>query len=238
MCSTLAAKGESILFRNYTLSEQAGAAPVSTKARLADFSDISIMDAAKATSAAPTYLPEVKLTREVDAQDTVFRFWDGGLLNNNPVHQVWDNRYDLDESPKQNQTPVTTCVVSIGCGWSDPKPPPSGLFARTRRFVGAMLSGLEYATNTEAKHRDFERNVRRINQRLSGDPGDTVNEKTAYFRFNTPTFKEDFNLDDYQQMPRLKQLTEKYLEESEVQRKIDECAHALVRQPWDDSFDP
>jgi len=243
MCSTLTNKGESMLFRNYALHDNASdALPVSTKAKQADFSDITIVDAARATSAAPVYLPEVSLMRTISDSrgkqvPTVFKFCDGGLLNNNPIDQVWDNRYDLDNSKAQDQTPVTTCVVSIGCGWCDPKPPPSGMFGRTKRLFSTMLSAVSFATNTEAKHRDFERNIKRINQRLPGKVGDPVNEQTAYFRFNVPTGKDEFHLDDYRQMPKPEELTHTYLRQIETRRRIDACARSLLRQPLDSTFD-
>uniref|UniRef100_A0A093VLB7 PNPLA domain-containing protein n=1 Tax=Talaromyces marneffei PM1 TaxID=1077442 RepID=A0A093VLB7_TALMA len=58
----------------------------------------SIIDAALATSAAPLYLPPVK----VNGID----FWDDGLLNNNPIDQVWSARHDLAPRPENATTPV------------------------------------------------------------------------------------------------------------------------------------
>jgi patatin-like phospholipase/acyl hydrolase len=60
-----------------------------------------------ATSAAPTYFPEMKWNNLV--------FWDGGLLNNNPVNQLWAARYDLVES--HDPEPKVSCVLSLGCGY-------------------------------------------------------------------------------------------------------------------------
>ena len=80
MCATLADKGESILLRNY--DPPFPAVPVSAGARDLDVSIITIKEAARATSAAPTYL------KQADIQG--LNFWDGGLLNNNPIVQVWD----------------------------------------------------------------------------------------------------------------------------------------------------
>jgi hypothetical protein len=209
MCSTLADKGETILFRSYDPPRDAE--PVTSGVNVGDFADVTIREAARATSAAPTYLPEMIIKGH--------RFWDGGLLNNNPVDQVWDARYDL--APTTTQTPVVSCVVSIGTGWSESKPSSSVFF---KRFLNTISQAVSFATNTEAKHRDFERNIRRMNERLPSS------EQTKYFRFNAPTGTEIFNLDDWQRMYRLKELTRKYLEQPDTRAKINECAQALARK--------
>jgi predicted acylesterase/phospholipase RssA len=208
MCSTLAEKGETILFRSY--SPPPDSTPVSSGVRDMDFSDVTIQEAARATSAAPTYLPEMIIKN--------FKFWDGGLLNNNPVVQVWDARYDL---AAETQTPAVSCVLSIGTSWSTHKPVSSNFF---KRFLNTISQTIAFATNTEAKHRDFERNIRRANQRLPED------QRTSYFRFNASTDNESVNLDDWQRMGRLKEYTRKYIQDPDTQRKIDECANVLARR--------
>lgn len=221
MCSTLADKGETMLFRSY--QPPSDAAPVSTAARSADFSDISILEACRATSAAPTYFPPMNISRMAStpttlARMTTFTFWDGGVLNNNPIDQVWDARFDLATSP--NETPAISCVVSIGTS-----------FANTKRSYGGQLQNLIYTvtqlmsfvTNTEAKHKDFARNIDRMNLRLPAD------QQTKYFRFNVPTGDEEFPMDDWQKMPKLKQKTQEYLDTPEIRQKIDECAPRLAR---------
>jgi hypothetical protein len=93
-----------------------------------------------------------------------------------------------------------------------------------KRFLNTISQAVSFATNTEAKHRDFERNIRRMNERLPSS------EQTKYFRFNAPTGTEIFNLDDWQRMYRLKELTRKYLEQPDTRAKINECAQALARK--------
>lgn len=214
MCSTLADKGESILFRSYPAPRDAE--PVSSKATLSQMENIDISTAARATSAAPTYLPEVIWNG--------LRFWDGGLLNNNPIHQLWTARYDLaepqpDPTRPANPAPPVSCIISLGTSWSDKTP--SGPF----RFINTVTRLAPFLTNTEAKNRDFRRESNRINARLPPE------EQTAYFRFNTPTGNETFTLDDYQQMGRLEELTEIYLKNSglQVPENIVEYARMLRR---------
>lgn len=218
MCSTLADKGETVLFRSY--EPPADVIPTTRDVRDADFSDITIIEAARATSAAPTYLPEMVITRPVPPkpEPVVFRFWDGGLLNNNPIDQVWDARLDL--ASDITETPVVSCVVSIGTSWSTPQSKPGGFVSR---FVNTLSQTVSFATNTEAKHRDFERRNKRRNVRLP------ENERTAYFHFNAPTGDQVFGLDDWQSMPKLKELTSQYLADPETKDKITECAQVLAR---------
>lgn len=200
MCSTLVDRGETILFRSY--KPPSDGEPLRSGA---NFSDVSINDASRATSAAPTYLPEMIIKG--------FRFWDGGLLNNNPVDQVWDARFDLAKAP--NQTPIVSCVVSIGTSWSTKK--------RGSGFFNTISQTVSFATNTEAKQRDFAHNINRMNLRAKPD------EQTEYYRFNAPTGDKDFNLDDWQQMENLKALTRKYLDDADTKAKIDKCARRLLR---------
>lgn len=208
LCSTLVNKGETILFRSYTPPPDG--TPVSGIVRDDNFfKDITIVDAARATSAAPTYLPEMDIKGQ--------RFWDGGLLNNNPIDQVWDARYDLATS--DTETPIVSCVLSIGTSWTNVTPVSSNFL---KRFLNTVSQTISFLTNTEAKHRDFERNIRRINERLPPD------QRTAYFRFNVHT-DESMGLDDWQKMDKLREYTRKYLQDQDVQEKIDECAKILAR---------
>jgi predicted acylesterase/phospholipase RssA len=107
MCATLADKGESILFRTYDAPADAEPVSGSAKDRFGSgtLAKIPITEAALATSAAPTYLPEVIWER--------LKFWDGGLLNNNPINQLWAARYDLAATTTDPPSPID-CVVSLG----------------------------------------------------------------------------------------------------------------------------
>ena len=191
---------------------------------------VTINEACRATSAAPTYLPAM------DIQG--IRFWDGGLLNNNPVDQVWDARYDLSEARTKDAAgkpkyidPSVSCVVSIGTSYCQELQDSS-----SRGFIGTVVKALGFATNTEAKHWDFMGNNIRRNARLSMD------ERTRYFRYNAKASK-DINLDDYQQMGLLERDTELYLRNfdgnlnadgramtpEELENHINECARQLAK---------
>ena len=191
MCATLADKGESILLRNY--DPPFPALPVSTGARDLDVNTVTIKEAARATSAAPTYLKEAKI-QGLD-------FWDGGLLNNNPIVQVWDTRDDL--VPRDAKIPRIKCIVSLGTShteYSIDRRVSSGI----QRFLNTVTKTVAFVTNTEAKHRDFDRNIRQLNRRRQA-------QATSYFRFNATTGQENIDLGDYSNIPILIEYTNEYL---------------------------
>ncbi|KFY84370.1 hypothetical protein V498_07837 [Pseudogymnoascus sp. VKM F-4517 (FW-2822)] len=69
---------------------------------------------------------------------------------------------------------------------------------------------------------DFKRFINRIRDR----PGSAENIK--YFRFDAPTNKKTFNLDDYKKMPLLKEITTAWLDQEKVKEKIGGCAKTLI----------
>ncbi|KAN0083468.1 hypothetical protein V8E54_002556 [Elaphomyces granulatus] len=83
---------------------------------------------------------------------------------------------------------------------------------------------MSFATNTEVKHHDFQRNNYRWNLRKQKE------EITHYFRFNAPLGDTSVDMADYQKIPLLKQKTEEYLKTNEVQIQIQRCAELLTKQ--------
>jgi hypothetical protein len=244
MCATLQERGESVLLRSYPMPKDAQ--PVSQNGEalhdVGGIENISIKIAARATSAAPTYFPDVELPGK---DNTKVVFWDGGLLNNNPIDQLWRARLDLvgldDPAPK------VACVLSLGTSWSKKGPPTfSDKWPRLSAFlqsttklplVGNGISKLidwitpaeqsiEFLTNTEAKHLDFHRYINRIAHR-NAEP----DAKTQYFRFNTPTDNTYIDMADYKQMQWLADCTTKWLSDPKVVPWVDKVAGFLAKMP-------
>ena len=205
MCGTRIDRRESVLFRSYTAPKDAGSS---------EFENIDIGSAACATSAAPTLLPSVSVL-DVD-------FWDGGMLNNNPINQVWGARYDLGTPPRSvEQTtddiaeePVVSSVVSIGTGRN------IGRVVLPEGLVNTIFASLAFVTNTNAKHEDFRRDLERQNLRK---PKGML---TKYFRFDAVK-GESFNIDDWQRIKDIKEETENWLRTDEAQNLFEECVEAL-----------
>lgn len=229
MCATLKDKGESILLRSYTWPEDA--APITHrcqqnhdgKTRINPqkdgtqlfLNDIPIINAARATSAAPVYLPEEEWRG--------MKFWDGGVLNNNPIEQIWNARFDL--VGPLDPPPRVSCVLSLGCGYvEDPKAkkPPAlmKVFSIGARFMESFMA------NTEAKTLDFQRLVQRIQR-----PRNDQNADMQYYRLNADCKNNKFDMADYTIMPKLEQLTKDYIETNEqAKQDIEACAQLLAKK--------
>jgi predicted acylesterase/phospholipase RssA len=160
-----------------------------------------------ATSAAPTYFPEVKWKD--------LTFWDGGLLNNNPIDQLWAARYDLVEAT--DPEPKISCVVSLGCGFVKAASP-SESWLQLSATVGSVIG---FATNTDAKGKDFSRHISDLNRRPHY-------AETKYFRFSVNMVGQEIGLADYKKMDVLKALTKKDILDSKNQKFINDCVDAIA----------
>lgn len=220
MCTTLKDEGESLLLRSYLQPE--GAKPITPIAREIStgkdedkfINSIDIVTAARATSAAPVYLPPEPW--HTPAGEIVF--WDGGVLNNNPIEQLWNARYDLVEA--HAPPPAVSLVLSIGCGKADPSKP---------HFLLRILRTLtryseSFMANTEAKHKDFERLVQRMKGR------DDQNGHVEYFRFEVPTKHQHFDMADPSIIKSLETMTAAYMREPEVDRALERVAQLLASE--------
>lgn len=100
-----------------------------------DLSTCTIIEAARATSAAPTYFPAITIGSST--------YFDGAMKYNNPILEVVDEvRTTFGNLP-------VGCLVSIGTGTSEYPPWRPSLFGT----VGTLT---RLATDTEAKHTDIK----------------------------------------------------------------------------------
>jgi predicted acylesterase/phospholipase RssA len=220
MCATRTDLGEAAILRSYTggNAEDASTEGSDTKESnevykkqhptvkaAVGFEDITIWEAARATSAAPTYFPEMKFKGVA--------FWDGGLLNNNPINQLWDARFDAE-------MPVR-CILSLGA--SRPTKTVLGPFALVNKIK--QIAG--FLTDCEPKHKDFERMIRRMNTKRPDY------KQIQYFRLNATTGSESIDLSDYRKVGDLEKYTNKYLDTPEVQETILRCAWMLANEKKD-----
>lgn len=205
LCTTAQNRAETVLFRSYA-HDVSHTPSIANNIMKAHHNEIDVSLATRATSAAPTYFPEVKW------RDLVF--WDGGLLNNNPIDQLWDARYDL--VAPYDPAPRVSCVVSLGCGYVKPGSPSSSWF-QLSSTVGNVIG---FATNTEAKGKDFSRHVSNLKRRKEY-------EDMQYIRFNVNMTGNDIDLADYNRMGELEKMTEKFLKDDKQQVWIDRCVDAL-----------
>ncbi|KAI8653554.1 PNPLA domain-containing protein [Fusarium keratoplasticum] len=207
-CTTAQNRAESVLLRSYKDKT------IYTKSKLntamqnhGDQMTISL--AARATSAAPTFFPEVKFPET----NPELVFWDGGLLNNNPIDQLWYTRFELVD-PK-DAAPAISCVISLGTGYVSPAKAKKSWF----KLVGVASKVMDFATNTNAKGKDFSRHMTHLNQR-------DEHRETKYIRFN-PYLKEEIGLDEYLRMEDLKKIAKEDMKKDTNQEFIEKAVDAI-----------
>ncbi|KAF2993897.1 hypothetical protein E8E13_002656 [Curvularia kusanoi] len=218
-CTTAQTKCETVLLRSYDpvqVDKEHYTPSATFKIMKANNHLVSISTAARATSAAPTFFPEVnfpiakpfsKLSASEKKSNLVF--WDGGLLNNNPIDQLWYARYELVEH--LSPSPPVSCVISLGTGFVNAESPASAWF----HLTGVVSSVMDFSTNTNAKAKDFTRHMNRLNCRAE-------HKKSQYVRLN-PRLTANIGLADYTRMEELRELTLKYIKEEGSQEWIDKA---------------
>ncbi|EXF73616.1 hypothetical protein CFIO01_07032 [Colletotrichum fioriniae PJ7] len=215
VCTTAQNRGETVLMKTYKNTNVYTSSTVNNLMK-SHGNEITMSLATRATSAAPTYFPEVKWPAGAEKPLT---FWDGGLLNNNPIDQLWNARYDLvqpGEAQEGAEEPKISCVISLGTGYNKTESPNDSWF----RLTGVAATVMAFATNTEAKGKDFSRHMAAINGRQKGP-------KTAYIRFNPTLGENKIGLADYTQMTLLKELTTKYIKQASGNEYFEKAVDAI-----------
>jgi len=173
--------------------------------------DITIWEAARATTAAPSFFKPQKLGQGPNAQLYV----DAALGVNNPIKQL------LDEAEKEFGTSRRLgLILSIGTGTrkTELSPPDRGLLKNWIRgpsfYINLVKTMKDKTTDSEAPHGDLE-------ARLGQYSG-------LYFRFSVPGAAEQVKLHHYKRMSSLKSLTQRYLQDESVSRNINRAAEFLA----------
>ncbi|RSL83724.1 hypothetical protein CEP51_004333 [Fusarium floridanum] len=214
-CTTAQNRAETVLLRTYKDNNiHCSSKTNDTMALHQDKVTISL--ATRATSAAPTYFPEVTFPEGTPKSKDHERlvFWDGGLLNNNPIDQLWYSRYELTQP--HEPPPAISCVISLGTGYTKPDSPSESWF----QLVGVAAEVMEFSTNTNAKAKDFTRHMTTLN--LRGEHKDT-----KYVRLNPSLGKSEIGLADYTKMKELKAMAQKYLTDKRNQEWINKVVDAI-----------
>ncbi|KAF8699114.1 Patatin-like phospholipase, partial [Rhizoctonia solani] len=171
-----------------------------------------IWEAGRATSAAPSYFPPIKLK---DEYGQLRSYIDGGLGYNNPSKELLNEARDVF-GPDH----AIGCFLSIGTGVDR-----NTGFQDVRRFNSAYDAFKAIALNSEQAHRE-------LNEYFSRTPG-------VYYRFNAgarlvgPNGDEDFAkqvaLEGWHKMDQIENLTSQYLREEGSIRGLKRCAERLNR---------
>ncbi|KAG9119195.1 hypothetical protein FRC07_005926 [Ceratobasidium sp. 392] len=166
----------------------------------------SIWQAARATSAAPSFFKPAMITDVVGP----WRFVDGGLGYNNPTKKL------LQEVAEQFPDRKVACVLSLGTG--------QGNVIRVRAAEGIPKPYLwkmrktlqQIATDCEDTH-----------AKLSGRFQTRTN---VYFRFNVDQGLQGVGLEEWKKHGRVQAHTMAYTQMHAIDRKIDAMVEAIVKR--------
>ncbi|KAK3395941.1 hypothetical protein B0T20DRAFT_49038 [Sordaria brevicollis] len=173
------------------------------------YRDCKIWQAARATSAAPTYFGPIKLTHDGVEEE----FIDAAVGFNNPISEVL-NEAGLELDPNLE----VGCILSLGCG-TRPRSlkaanaiPGSGIILLVR--AGVLMK--QMLTDPEKDHYLIETRMSEFDD--------------TYFRLSVPNGAVVVGLADYKKMQLLQQMTEEYLDTDEVSQKVEKVARILAER--------
>jgi hypothetical protein len=164
--------------------------------------DPTIVQAARATSAAPLFFKPLKAV----FQGLEEEYCDAGLGYNNPISLL------MDEAAELWQGRQFGCILSIGTGY--PK-----IVGAGPSLVGLLRKTIDIATDAEKIAEDVRKGWDRYSRQLSA----------VYFRFNVEQGLEDVQLDEYRKFGRVSAMTLHYLSKSRVRKDVDRCAECIKR---------
>ncbi|KAF8538287.1 acyl transferase/acyl hydrolase/lysophospholipase [Trichophaea hybrida] len=163
-----------------------------------------IWQAARATSAAPTFFKRIK----IGGQHAEIEYIDGGIGFNNPVQQVLDEAHTIHEN-----RPVD-CILSVGTGraLTVGLPQPDTFQKLLPTYIITVLKRL--AT-------DSERTSREVEKRYRSTPG-------VYFRFNVEQGLQNITLEEWKKIGEVTTHTIQYLQEVKVSQEVDNLVNILA----------
>ena len=163
-----------------------------------------VWEAARATSAAPTFFKRI----EIGPMNRATPFVDGGLGRNNPTAQV------LEEAEVVYPTHQVACVISIGTGQANTVDLPNpNFFERNVVPIGVIQAVVAIST-------DCEETAQQMEKRFKHWPG-------TYFRFNVEQGLQNVKLGDWEKLGQVADLTEHYMRLEEVDRKLCRAVQVL-----------
>jgi predicted acylesterase/phospholipase RssA len=169
-----------------------------------------IWEAARATSAAPTFFKRITIDDGTGGKDD---FVDGGLRCNNPTKQVLEEAKTLFG----NGRPVG-CLVSIGTGHP-------GTIRLARPHSSQNILPLDVIEVLKKIATDCEWTANELSSRFQ-------DHKKFYYRFNVEHGAEGMSLEEWEKMDEMRAHTNAYMSKVAVSKAIDEVVEMLC-QPRD-----
>lgn len=172
-----------------------------------EYAEMTIWQAARATSAAPTYFKRLMIGPP-EAQE---EFLDGGLGSNNPTKLMMREAFEIFKKQSRD----VACVVSIGTGLtnvSDFKKPTFGQKFIPKELIDVLV---DMATDCEAVEKE-------VSRWFNSTP-------SVYFRFNVKEGLADIKLEDAKELGNMKTKTIRYLKQDETARSVAEAVSVLCK---------
>jgi hypothetical protein len=165
--------------------------------------DPTIVEAALATTAAPTYFSDAIIQGS--------RFVDGAIGANNPVIQVEEEAADLWCEETGNVKPLIKCFISMGTGHP-------GIRSVSEKGLKSLVETLQkVATETEATNQQFEGRWR---EHINGPV-------PRFFRFNVTNGLENVRLAEFDEEDLIRVATLTYMQERNTIGKVTACVENL-----------
>ncbi|KAJ7878244.1 acyl transferase/acyl hydrolase/lysophospholipase [Mycena leptocephala] len=168
--------------------------------------DCTIWQAARATSAAPTFFKQI----QIGLPGIEEAFVDGGMGQNNPIAAL------LLEAQVVFPDPQIACIIGLGTGQPHTIkiPTPSLLKRLFPLDVVEAIKGI--ATDCEKEHQRFARHF---------DPVPHV-----YFRFNVERGMQDIQLNQWERLGDVRANTRQYLLSHPIQNQLADAVKSLVEK--------
>ncbi|KAJ6582705.1 FabD/lysophospholipase-like protein [Mycena vulgaris] len=179
-----------VLFRTYDSPHEA-AAPC------------TIWEAARATSAAPTFFKRIKIGAPPRAE----AFIDGGLGKNNPTGTL------LEEAQALFPNRRIACVVSIGTGQMNPTAIPEPSVWQRVIPLDVIHAVAEIAADCEATNQEMLK-------RFVGTQG-------VYFRFNVDQGLQNIKLGEWDRLHEVTAHTVQYMKQQDVAQRLGDVVKVL-----------
>ena len=165
--------------------------------------DCKIWEAARATSAAPTFFKRIEIGELGISKPYV----DGGMGCNNPIIQVLEEAHLIFPSRK------VACIISIGTGQAQTIIIPKS--GRLRQVLP-----LDVVSAIKGIATDCERSAQDVAQRFQGIPN-------VYFRFNVEQGMQRIGLAEWDRLREVATHTRQYTRMKEVDQKLDAAVTAV-----------
>jgi predicted acylesterase/phospholipase RssA len=163
-----------------------------------------IWQAARATSAAPTFFKRIKIGRK----NAEIHYIDGAMGCNNPVTQA------LEEAQLTFESHPVDCLLSVGTGQAQtvglPEPDAFQKLLPTEAIT--VLKRL--ATDSEKTAEDFEKRFKNV-------PG-------VYFRLNVEQGMQGITLEEWKKLDEVTTHTIQYMQKVKVSEEVDNLVNVLA----------